>query len=367
MKIKKIETFSDRYVGIVRITLENGQQGWGQVSTYNADITSQILHRQIAPHALGCDALDSEPWLDTITEKEHKFLGSYLCRALSGLDTALWDLRGKLEGKTVCEVLGGNPRPLQVYGSSMRRDITPEEESDRFQRLRDEFGYRAFKFRIGKECGHDSDEWPGRTESIVSTVRKSLSKDTRLLVDANSCYSPKKAIEIGHMLEEHDICHFEEPCPHWELDWTATVTRALNIDVTGGEQDWDITLWRRMIDLRAVDVIQPDVCYIGGITRMLKVAKMAETAGLSVIPHSANLSLVTVFTLHVMGALPNAGPYVEFSIEPIGTYYPWLEGLYDPPLVVTDGAIQIPKDPGWGVTIRKDWLNRAKYQASEIK
>jgi L-alanine-DL-glutamate epimerase-like enolase superfamily enzyme len=168
------------------------------------------------------------------------------------------------------------------------------------------------------------------------------------------------------MLEENRICHFEEPCPYWELDWTAEVTRALDIDVTGGEQDWDLTIWRRMIDMRAVDVVQPDVCYIGGVGRMLKVAQMAEAAGLPVTPHSANLSLVTVFTLHIMGALPNAGPYVEFSIEPDASYYPWQEGLYDPVLIVRDGNVQIPADPGWGVTIRQDWLDRANYQISEM-
>jgi L-alanine-DL-glutamate epimerase-like enolase superfamily enzyme len=365
MKINKIETFCNRFVGFVRVSTDDGFQGWGQVSTYNADITCKVLHRQVAPHALGFYAVDTTTWIDLIFEKEHKFPGSYLCRALCGLETALWDLRGKIEEKSVCELLGGRPRPFPVYGSSMRRDITPEEEADRLMRLRDEFGYNAFKFRIGKECGHDEDEWPGRTESIVPGLRKALGDDIRLLVDANSCYSPEKAIKIGRMLEENNICHFEEPCPYWELDATAAVTRALDIDVTGGEQDWDLTIWRRMIDMRAVDVVQPDVCYIGGVGRMLKVAEMAEASGLPVTPHSANLSLVTVFTLHIMGALANAGPYVEFSIEPNAGYYPWQEGLYDPVPTVRNGKVQIPEDPGWGVTIRQDWLDRAEYEVSE--
>ena len=110
--------------------------------------------------------------VDAIPEKEHKFPGSYLMRAIGGLDTALWDLRGKLEQKSVCELLGGTPRPLPVYASSMRRDIAPvEDEAARLADLRDTHGYDAFKFRIGKECGHDEDEWPGRTEAIVPAVR----------------------------------------------------------------------------------------------------------------------------------------------------------------------------------------------------
>lgn len=365
MKIQRIETFGNTFVCLVRVTVESGEQGWGQVAPYHADIAAQVLHRQVAPHALGHDALNIDALVNTIPEKEHKFPGSYLCRALGGLDTALWDLRGKLAQKSVCELLGGVPRPFPVYGSSMRRDITPEDEAERLTRLRDSHGYDAFKVRIGGECGHDEDEWPGRTEAVVSTVRNAVGDDVRLLVDANSCYTPVKAIEVGHMLQDYGVVHFEEPCPYWELDWTAQVTRALDLDVTGGEQDCDLTIWRRMIDMHAVNVVQPDVCYIGGICRTLRVAEMAGAAGLPVTPHSANLSLVTVFTLHVMGALPNAGPYVEFSIEPSDTYYPWQEGIYDPVLVATDGRVSIPDGPGWGIEVRQDWIGSANYQVSD--
>ena len=81
-------------------------------------------------------------------------------------------------------------------------------------------GFDAFKFRIGRECGHDEDEWPGRTEAIVPAVRAALGDDAALLVDANSCYTPSRAIEVGRMLEQHGVVHFEEPCPYWELEWT---------------------------------------------------------------------------------------------------------------------------------------------------
>jgi L-alanine-DL-glutamate epimerase-like enolase superfamily enzyme len=365
VRITSIETFSTQDVGLVRVRTDAGAAGWGQVSPYNADITCQIVHRQIAPHALGRSPLDTDALVDLIADREHKFPGSYLCRALAGLDTALWDLRGKLEGRSVCELLGGTPRPLRVYASSMRRDITPEAEAERLARLRDRHGYDAFKIRIGSECGHDRDEWPGRTEAIVPAVRKALGSDAALLVDANSCYSPKEAIEVGGMLEDHGVCHFEEPCPYWELEWTKEVADALDVDVTGGEQDCELPTWRRMLAMRAVDVAQPDVCYLGGLTRTLRVVALAQAAGLPITPHSANLSLVTVFTLHLMGAIENAGPYVEFSIEG-ADYYPWQDGLYTPALVAQGGTVQIPDGPGWGVEIEPAWLARATRQASEL-
>ena len=366
MKIRSLETFSNEFVGFVRARTDDGAEGWGQVSTYNADITSQVFHRQIAPWALGADALDIEALVDLIPEREHKFPGSYLRRALAGLDTALWDLRGRLEGKSVCALLGGTPRPIRVYASSMKRDITPEDEAARLTRLRDEFGYDAFKFRVGRECGHDIDEWPGRTEAIVPAVRRALGDDVALLVDANSGYSPARAIAVGHLLQDRGVCHFAEPCPYWELEQTRQVADALDLDVTGGEQDCDMTVWRRMIDMRAVDVAQPDVCYLGGLTRTLRVAEMAAAAGMKVTPHSANLSMVTMFTMHLLGAIPNAGPYLEFSIEG-PDYYPWQEGLFlGDPYRIAGGMATIPDRPGWGLEINPEWLAAAHHQVSAL-
>jgi L-alanine-DL-glutamate epimerase-like enolase superfamily enzyme len=367
MKIRSIETFSTPFVSLVRVRTEDGAEGWGQIAPYNADISATVLHRQVAPHTLGRDAADFGSLQECILEAEFKFPGSYLQRALGGLDTALWDLRGKREGRSVCELLGGVPRPLRVYASSMRHDIPPDEEADRFARLRQSYGFDAFKFRVGKECGHDEDEWPGRTEAVVAAVRRALGDDVDLLVDANCGYSPARAIEVGHMLDTHGICHFEEPCPYWDFEQTAEVTRALQslrIQVAGGEQDCCLSTWRRLIAARAVDIVQPDVCYVGGLTRALRVAALAEAAGLLCVPHSANLTLVTVFTLHLVGALANAGPYVEFSIEPT-SYYPWQVGIFRPSLVVRDGAVAIPAAPGWGVEIEPSWLAGADHHLSD--
>ena len=101
MKIQRIETFCNPAVGFVRVTTDDGAQGWGQVSPYQADITCTILHRQVAPWALGRDALDLEDLVDYVFEREHKFPGSTLYRAIGGVETALWDMRGKLEGRSV--------------------------------------------------------------------------------------------------------------------------------------------------------------------------------------------------------------------------------------------------------------------------
>lgn len=366
MRITRLETFSNCHIGFVRVTAEDGSQGWGQVSTYNADITAQILHRQVAPWALGADALAIAALMDRIVEKEHKFPGSYLKRAMGGLDTALWDWRGKCEEKPVVTLLGGKPGKLRAYASSMKRDITPDDEADRFIRLRDSLGFDAFKFRIGSECGHDVDEWPGRTEEIVPKIRRALGPEVSLLVDANSGFSPARAIEIGRLLEAEGVEHFEEPCLYWELDQTKQVTDALSVPVSGGEQDCELATWRLICERHVVDIVQPDVLYLGGIERTLRVARMAHEQGLAVTPHSANLGLVTLFTMHLLPALTNGGKYLELSIEG-ADYYPWQYGLFrNDPYRVENGHVSVSGEPGWGVEIEPQWLEGSHYQMSEV-
>ncbi|MDE0716084.1 MAG: mandelate racemase/muconate lactonizing enzyme family protein [Gammaproteobacteria bacterium] len=366
MNIQRIETFSNEFICFVRVTLGDGSQGWGQTAPYHADITAQVVHRQVAPWVLGRDSTDIDALGDRVMEKEHKFPGSYLRRAFGGVDTALWDCRGKREGKSVCELIGGSPGPVRAYASSMKRDITPEDEAARFAGLRDRYGFDAFKFRVGAECGHDIDEWPGRTEAIVPAVRSVLGDEVSLLVDGNSGFSPGRAIAVGRMLEDHGVVHFEEPCPYWEYDQTRQVTEALSLDVTGGEQDCELQNWRQMIDGRVVDIVQPDVCYLGGLSRTLRVARMAGAAGIPVTPHCANLSMVTLFTMDLLRAIPNAGRYLEFAIEE-AEYYPWQYGLFlDSPYGIRDGMATVPDAPGWGAEVHPDWLAQSDHRESVL-
>ena len=364
MKLCKIESFANEFVGFVRVTAETGETGWGQVSTYHSDITAQVLHRQVAPWILGRDISDLDDALDFVFEREHKFPGSYICRAMGGVDTAVWDLRGRMAGKPVAALLGGSPGRVRAYASSMRRDISAEDEAARLIQLRDDKGFTAFKMRAGAEVGRNTDEWPGRTEAIIPTMRHALGPDVDLLIDANSCFTVERAIEVGRMLQDHGFGHYEEPCPYWDLDATREVTAALDIDVTGGEQDCWLPTWQRMIDMRAVDIVQPDVMYMGGMARTLRVVRMAEAAGLPVTPHCANLSMVTLFTMHLLRAIPNAGKYLEFSIEG-ADYYPWQQDLFVKcPYDIDDGHATVTDAPGWGVEINPEWLDKAAYQVS---
>ena len=366
MKITRLETFGNEFVTFTRVTTETGATGWGQLSTYYADLTTDVFHRQVARHAIGTEVADMEDTLLRINEREHKFPGSYLRRAQAGFDTAVWDLRGKLAGKPVVELLGGSPGPLRAYASSMKRDIKPEDEAARLVRLRDDHGFTAFKWRVGAECGRGQDEWQGRTEEIIPMVAKALGDGIDKLVDANSCYAPARAIEVGYLLQDHGIGHYEEPCPYWEYDQTAEVRAALDIDITGGEQDCEMSAWQLMIEHRAVDILQPDVMYMGGISRTLQVCEMGRRAGLPITPHAANLSLVTMCTMHLLKAIPNPGKYLEFSIEG-PDYYPWQDGLFlNDPYRIEAGHAIVSAEPGWGVEINPAFLETSNYRVTSL-
>ncbi|MHB8951351.1 MAG: mandelate racemase/muconate lactonizing enzyme family protein [Pirellulaceae bacterium] len=362
LTIAKVESWTLGPYGIVRITTNDGREGYGQLSSFDPDITATVLHRQVVPHVLGSDPAQIDALVDRVIDANMKYPWTYICRGLAGVDTAIWDLYGKMRDKPVCALLGGRTDPFPVYGSSMRRDISPEDEAARLVKLRDERGFKAFKVRVGVPTGHDRDAAPGRTEKLIPTIRKAVGDDIHLLADGNSCYSPPKAIEVGRHMEDSRYFFFEEPCPYWELEWTAEVTAALTMQVAGGEQDNDLAQWRRMIRINAVDILQPDLCYIGGFTRAWRVAKMAQQAGKLVVPHSSHLSLITLFSLHFMAAISNAGPFVEFTIENDGNSG---EGFFSPSLEVRNGAVKIPDEPGWGATINPAWIEKATYRKSE--
>jgi L-alanine-DL-glutamate epimerase-like enolase superfamily enzyme len=358
MKIERIETLLRGQLAIVRVTTDDGVVGIGQTAPYQAQISANVLHTMVAPLVLGRDPWDIEALVEECVRVHYKFPSSFLHRALAGVDTALWDVLGKATGQPVAKLIGGHAREsVPMYASSMLRSTTPEEEAERLAGFVAEQGFRAVKIRVGEPMGRDTDATPGRTERIVPHVRDVLGDGVDILADANGGFSVGRAVRVGRMLEDQGYFHFEEPCPFPELEQTAQVAAALDIPVAGGEQDISLSQFQRMISGRVVDIVQPDIGYIGGISRARKVAVLAEAAGIPCTPHCANDSLLQVFTLHLAAAMPACTQYQEWSIERT----PWTQGVYEPLLQVVDGAVPAPTAPGWGVT-----LDPAFEQAAEI-
>ena len=182
MFIEKIDSYYKDNVCVVKITSSDGAVGYGQTAPFFADIAQIILHRQLAPLILGL--LDDDFSLATsVIVKLHKFTGSYVCRTVAGVDTAMWDMKGKREGKSVAQLLGAERDKIGVYGSSMLRDIPVEQEAERMERLRKERGYRAFKLHVGIWNSEGEDYWPGRTEDMFALAYQTLGDEVDLYVD----------------------------------------------------------------------------------------------------------------------------------------------------------------------------------------
>jgi L-alanine-DL-glutamate epimerase-like enolase superfamily enzyme len=244
----------------------------------------------------------------------------------------------------------------------MDRDRPEEDEASRMKALYEQ-GYGAFKLHCGHPNGGNQDTRPGRTERVVKLVREAIGS-AELYLDVNGNYSPEYAISKIPFLKEHGVSILEEPCEYWELEKTREVYNAaqkLGILLAGGEQDYMMTQWRRYCDPPAVNVVQPDICYIGGFSRVLVVARTSSASGQQSTPHCANLSMLPVFSSHYLCVAENAFPFMEYSIEDT----PWTDNVVMDMPTVHEGKFTPSEKPGWGVSINPDWLKKAEYQITK--
>ena len=356
-RLAQVTSWTDDSLCIVSVSDEDGAIGWGQCAPYAAPVTNEVLHRLIAPRVVGQPTEPIGPLVDGLFDTHYKFSGSFLCRAIGGLDTALWDLAARRRGIPVCELAGGRPRTLAVYGSSMRRDLTPEAEAERMLAARDDCGITAFKCKIGADLGRlgkNEDAAPGRSAAIVPLLRRQLGADATLIADANGAYTPDQAVIQARRLVEYGFAAFEEPCPSTEIEWTAAVRAGGGIAIAGGEQDYLLPSWRRLIGLPALDICQPDIGYIGGFHRALTVAHMADAAGLACTSHVANHSALLVFAMHFLSAIARPWSHLEYSLDRAACF----DGLMCEPPIVRDGRLPAPQGPGWGFSFDPSRLAR---------
>jgi len=232
---------------------------------------------------------------------------------------------------------------VAIYVASGRRDTTPEQEIDHLRELLEMSGARALKFRVGGRMSRNADSMPGRTERLIPLVRKSFGDAIDIHADSNSSYDASKAIEVGRMLEEVKAVFFEEPCEFDHLEETKRVADALTIPVAGGEQEYSHWRFRWMIAHRGVDIVQPDLHYYGGMIRSVRVARMADVAGMPTTVHISG-GFGFVYMLHFASAIRDPGAYQEYKL---GTerYNAW----FDPPITVKDGKMSVPVGAGVGI------------------
>lgn len=372
MKLACIETFVADEVGVVRAESEEGTVGFGQFPPRDPDLLATICHRHVVPHAFDRN-IENRAALNADVLERRRDTAGFVSRALAGLDTAIWDILGKIRDEPVWKLAGGSSGSVPAYASSMRRDTEPEEEAERLEEHCDKQGFSAVKLRIGESgaIGTDEDQWPGRTEALIPTAREILGDDVDIYVDANSAFSPARAIEIGEEdLAPHDVAMFEEPVPYWDFEATGQVTNGTDVHVGAGEFLNRPSDWRRVIDDRIVDVVQPDICFSVGFTRAIDIARRAAEAGMATRPHSPMHSMNLIFSAHLVSAVDSPATDLEYPIdnawvaERFGRRPGWDTEFYEPNPVVTDGTVTLPDKPGWGVTLDSAWLDAADRRES---
>ncbi len=355
--IETVEVLEVEEQYIVRVRARGGAEGVAAANPRMMSLCYPIFQRRIVPVFLGKDARDLESLLTEVylTESNYKWQGLPFWSSLAAIEFALLDLLGKIAGVPVGELLGGVVRrDIAVYHASEKRGNSPEAEMEYLQRLVDRIGNKAVKFRLGARMRYD-DASTRRDKALIPLVRKVLGDDATLYADANGSYDVPLAIEIGRMMQDYGYDFYEEPVPFDAYEETREVAKKLRIPVALGEQEPSMRQFLWMARTRAVGVLQPDLVYFGGLIRAVRVAKMAERAGLPCTPHMSGNGMGFLFVLHYASCVPNAGPYQEYK------------GLSEVP-VTSDtsslkpekGKITTPSGPGLGVTIDPDFVAKGK-------
>lgn len=306
-----------------------------------------ILKAFVIPYFTGKDARDLAALVDDVYtyQSAYKLAGIAFWNPVAYAELAMLDMLGRRAGCAAGALLGTATRSeIPVYLSSTRRDTTAEEEVAWLAQRLAETGATAVKFKIGGRMSDNADVYPGRTERLVPLARETFGDAVALYVDANGSYDAAHAIEIGALLADYDVAFFEEPCP-WQDYWeTKRVADALDMAVAGGEQDSSLPLFAWMIHDSVVDLVQPDMMYNGGLIRALRVAEMAETAGMQVMPHSPKVGAESAAVVQFGSIARNLGPHQEWQGRPIS-----LPAWYTPGFEIRHGAIAVPEGPGLGI------------------
>ncbi|MCS6952641.1 MAG: mandelate racemase/muconate lactonizing enzyme family protein [Bryobacteraceae bacterium] len=330
----------------VHVRSKDGAEGVSVTNPPRAQYLYPILNQLIIPFFIGKDARDLENLLWELYrwQDNYKLYGLAFWSPQAWVEFAILDMLGRITKKPMGALLGDiQRREVPIYVASGRRDTTPEQEVDHLRELLEKSGARAVKFRVGGRMSRNADAMPGRTERLIPLVRKTFGDAIAIHADANSSYDAAHGIRIGRMLEEVKAVFFEEPCEFDHLEETKAVADALTIPVAGGEQEYSHWRFRWMILHRGVDIVQPDLHYYGGMIRSIRVARMADVAGMPTTVHISG-GFGFVYMLHFASAIRDPGAYQEYKLglERYGTWF-------DPPITVRDGKMSIPTGPGVGI------------------
>lgn len=340
--------FDRRRHCLVEIVCDDGTVGWGEClgpAGPNAAVVEAY-----AEALVGRDPRETERiWIDLYNLLRDQGQRGLTVTALSGIDIALWDIKGKHFGASVATLLGGRFREsVAAYATGGFRKPGLDRVADMANETGAyvEQGFHAVKIKIGFGVEDDL--------RVIAAVRQAIGPQTRLMIDANHGYDALEAVALGKRAERYDIDWFEEPVLPEHIDAYCAVRAGQPIPVAGGETWHGRYGMREPLARRAIDILQPDICGTGGFSEMRRVADMAAMAGVRLVPHVWGTGVALAASLQFMAALPPNPPRPD-AIDPIlefdRTPNPFRQAILATPIEHVDGRVAIPDAPGLGIEI----------------
>lgn len=357
--------YARRTAHLVEVQTDDGITGWGECfGPGNVALANKgIVEKVIQPMVLGDDPLDR----DVIWHKVYNLLRDHgqkgmPMQALSGVDIALWDIAGKVAGLPLHKLIGGAHRDrVRAYGYGMM--LKRESVADHVARFRDEaaaildMGFTATKMKVGLG--------PRDDVRLCQAVAEAVGDRGLFMVDANHCYTTSDAFHVGRALEELGAYWFEEPVAPEDLDGYRELRAGLKVNISGGEAEFNRWGWRQILENRGLDIAQPEVCALGGVSEYLRVLALCHAHFTPVINHVWGSAIAVATNLHLLAAMPPLPgglnpwePMLEFDT----TDNRFRDDLLTEPLNIQaqvaagDGTVAVPTGLGLGVTPDRDFL-----------
>jgi len=338
----------------VKVETDEGLHGWGEATlewkTRGVVGAVEDLRRFV----VGEDPFRIEHLFQIMYRQFFWKVGIEGMTAISGIEQALWDLKGKALGQPVYELLGGRVRDsVRVYNhlgggtmEGMYESESLEQFAERALVVKDA-GYTALKFMpVPRTEPVEGVRSVRAAERVVAAVREAVGPELDLMVDLHARTWPAMAIQYCRAFEPYGLLFFEEPCPTEDLEATAQVTRASPIPIATGERLVGRHQFRELFERRACHIVQPDLSHCGGLWEARKIAAMAETYSMAVAPHNPNGPVATAAAVHFAFATPN-----WLIQEAITSDVAWRTEVVDSAVEVVNGTVAVPERPGLGIEI----------------
>jgi L-alanine-DL-glutamate epimerase-like enolase superfamily enzyme len=322
----------------------------------NPAVIGNFVDTALKPIVVNEDPLEIEKLWNKMMFRTYKLgVQGVQPEAIAGVDIALWDIKGKVTGLPIHTLLGGCFREkFLMYASIGGGGVM--SVSDMVKRVEHflEQGFKAIKIRmdLGGLALGDCDLNSQKDYEMFRAVKELTGEEIPLSFDANNGYSVSTAIAQGRRFEDLGIYHYEEPVAQYDYKGIAEVARALDVPVSAGEHEYTRWQFRDLIEQAEADIIQPDVVKCGGISEMQKIAILGSVYNKHFVPHQTQPTIGTAATLHVCAALANVTRPQEYTGQ-----NPYLDDLFEEPLVVEDGYIHIPRRPGLGLELNEERLS----------